>query len=171
MTDDATVDVIAPELAVSKTVSLDGSCPGLESVQATNGATATYCFVVTNSGDVAVDNVVVNDLDIFPPYLTNVGSLAVGQAATVSTDRVVSGDLTNTVSVTGEDPNGDPVGPVTDDAEVDEIAPSVAVGKTVSLDGSCPGVDTGAGDERRGGDLLLRGHEHRRCGHRQRNAR
>ena len=51
MTDDATVDMIAPELQVSETVSLDGSCPGLESVQATNGATVTYCFVVTNSGE------------------------------------------------------------------------------------------------------------------------
>ena len=139
VTDDATVDVIAPELQVYKTVSLDGSCPGLESVQATNGAAVTYCFVVTNTGDVAIDNVTLDDADL--GISTNIGTLAVGQIVTVSVADVVSGDLTNTVTVTGEDPNGDPVDPLSDDAEVDEIAPSLAVGKTVSLDGSCPGVD------------------------------
>ena len=63
-TDDAEVDEIAPALSLSKTVSDDGSCPGVERIQATNGAAVTYCFVVANTGDVAVDNVTLDDAAI-----------------------------------------------------------------------------------------------------------
>ena len=105
--DDAEVDEIAPSVAVGKTVSLDGSCPGVDLVQATNGAAVTYCFVVTNTGDVAIDNVTLDDADL--GISTNIGTLAVSQIATVSVADVVSGDLTNTVTVSGEDPNGDPI--------------------------------------------------------------
>ena len=75
--DDAEVDEIAPALSLSKTVSDDGSCPGAESIQTTNGATVTYCFVVANTGDVAVDNVTLDDAAIV--LSTNLGTLAAGR--------------------------------------------------------------------------------------------
>ncbi|HMP77294.1 MAG TPA: SdrD B-like domain-containing protein, partial [Kiritimatiellia bacterium] len=98
-TDTAIVDLIAPAIEVVKTVN------GVSLVQGTNNAPVTYAFVVSNAGDVALTNVVVTDPLL--SFTTNVGTLAVGQSVTVSVDSVISGDLTNTVAVTGEDPNGD----------------------------------------------------------------
>ena len=63
--------------------------------------------MVTNTGDVAIDNVTLDDADL--GISTNIGTLAVSQVATVSVADVAAGDLTNTVTVTGDDPNGDPV--------------------------------------------------------------
>ena len=137
--DDAEVDAINPMLDVMKTVSLDGSCPGQDVVQGTNGASVTYCLIVTNAGDVALSDVALDDVDL--GLSTNVGTLAVGQLATVTVVSTVSGDLTNTVSATADDPNGNDVGPVTDDTIVEEIAPALGVSKTVSTDGSCSGLD------------------------------
>jgi lipoprotein-anchoring transpeptidase ErfK/SrfK len=88
---------------------------------------------------VPLSAVTLADNDIAPVLATNVGNLAVGQSATVSVTRTVNGDLTNTVTVTADAPNGDPVGD-SDDAVVDAIAPAIAVDKTVSLDGYAPGT-------------------------------
>ena len=120
--DDAITDVIAPAISIDKAVSLDGSCPGVQRVQGTNGAVVTYCMIVENTGDVPLDNVTITDNDIDPALSTNLGTLAIGGVATVRVDTVIDGDLTNTASVVGEDPNGDPVND-DDDAVVGE-APS-----------------------------------------------
>jgi uncharacterized repeat protein (TIGR01451 family) len=130
-----------PMIVLEKTVSRDGSVPGQQSVQATNGATVTYSFVVLNAGNVTLTNVLLVDTDIVPIMSSNLYTLAVGQAVTVSVTRLVNGDLTNTASVVGYDPNNDPVSD-TDDAVVDQITPLIAVDKTVSLDGSVPGFQT-----------------------------
>ncbi len=139
--DDAITDVINPAVAIDKTVSLDGSCPGVQSVRGVAGATVTYCMIVRNTGDVPLDDVTVTDTNITPNVSTNLGTLAVGGVATIRVDTTISGDLTNTASVVGDDPNDDPVGD-DDDAVVDEIGPAIAIDKTVSLDGSCPGVQS-----------------------------
>ena len=120
--DDAIADVIAPAVTIDKTVSLDGTCPGAQRVQGTNGTVVTYCMIVSNTGDVPLDNVTVTDNDIDPALSTNLGTLAIGGVVTVRVDTVIDGDLTNTASVVGEDPNGDPVND-DDDAVVGE-APS-----------------------------------------------
>ena len=72
---------------------------------------------------------------------TNLGDLASGASATVTVETVVSADLTNTAAANGEGPNGDSYGD-TDDAVVDLIAPAIKVDKTVSLDGSVPGLQS-----------------------------
>ena len=69
---------------------------------------------------VTLTNVTVVDNDLVLPFSTNVGDIAVGGSVTVSVVRAVTADLTNTVTATGYDPNGDPVAD-NDDAVVDLI--------------------------------------------------
>ena len=73
----AEVDVVSPELELSTTVygGHDGglSIPGGELVYATNGAPVTWSYVVSNRGDVAVDNVLLSDTNLVPVLSTNLG--------------------------------------------------------------------------------------------------
>ena len=111
--DPAEVDVINPDLALSKTVYLghDGgaSCQGVELVTSTNGAPVTYCFVITNTGDAPLSNVSLADNDLTPGVLLNIGNLAVGQTVTQFVERVISADLLNTAVATATPPLGPPL--------------------------------------------------------------
>jgi len=131
--DIAEVDVIAPSLSIEKTVSLDGNCPGAETLQGTNGTTVTYCFIVSNTGDVDIDNATISDADL--SYTNNLGTILVGGVVTDSTTAIVSGDLTNTASVVGDDPNGDPTIPDLDTAEVDVDHCDPAASGNIDTDG------------------------------------
>ncbi len=136
-TDDAVVDVIAPGISVSKLVN------GADLVLGTNGMPVTYAFAVVNTGDVALDDVTLDDTDL--GFTTNIGTLAAGVSTTVTVATVISGDLTNTVTVTGDDPNDDPWTD-SDTAEVDEVAPAIRVVKTAgsAADGAVERVGPGA---------------------------
>ena len=106
--DPSAVDLISPAILVSKTVSMDGSCPGVESVSGMPGRAINYCLLVTNAGDVALNSVVLADPQL--AYSTNIGVMAVGATFAVSLPANITGDLTNTASVTGLAPQGSPVG-------------------------------------------------------------
>ena len=133
--DPSEVDLIAPALSVAKTVN------GTELVQGTNGTPVTYRFVVNNGGDVTLTNVVVDDPAL--GFNQPVGTLAAGQSVTVTAAAAISGDLTNTVNVTGGDPVGTPVSG-TDTAEVDEIHPRITLVNTVGT-GVYPGGELAQG--------------------------
>ncbi|MEL7210960.1 MAG: hypothetical protein AAGK32_22460, partial [Actinomycetota bacterium] len=66
--DDASVDEIAPGIAIDKTVYAghdDGaSCAGSQTVTALDGDPVTYCFEVTNTGDATLTAVQVDDPDL-----------------------------------------------------------------------------------------------------------
>jgi len=136
-----------PSIEIQKTVYLghDGgsSFPGVESVQGTNGAPLTYLFLVSNTGGAALTNVTITDVALSIPPLS-LGTLAAGESRTSYVEAVLSGDLRNTATVSGEDPDGLPVTDQ-DTAEVVEIIPSIDIQKTVYAghDGGagCPGVD------------------------------
>lgn len=136
-----------PAIDIQKTVYLghDGgaSVPGYKSVQGTNGATVTYAFLVSNTGGTALTNVMIQDvaLGILPIEL---GTVSTGAVSTAYVEAVISGDLRNTATVSGEDPGG---ALITDEdtAEVLEIISNLTIQKTVyrGHDGgaSCPGAD------------------------------
>jgi uncharacterized repeat protein (TIGR01451 family) len=126
-TDDAVVDEITPAIAVDKTVSFDGSVPGLQTVHGTNGTALTYSFVVSNWGDVALTNVTLTDGPL--AFSTNLGALASGESVTVTVLSVINGDLTNIAFATGYDPNNDPIAD-SDDAVVDSVSPAFELVKT-----------------------------------------
>jgi uncharacterized repeat protein (TIGR01451 family) len=114
-----TVDILHPAIDVSK------SCPQY----AHEGDTISYTITVENTGDTPLSNVMVSD-----PLLgfSWTGSLAVGEVMTFTVPFTVpmpSGDITNTVTASGEDPLGLTV---TDTAQctVDVLHPAIAIDKS-----------------------------------------
>ncbi len=146
--DQAVECLTPPSIELQKTVYLghdDGaSAPGVESVQGTNGAAVTYVFTVFNTGSSTITNAEIQDvsLGISPIVL---GTLAGGEIRTAHVEAVISGDLRNTATVSGQGPDGVLI---TDDntAEVVEFIPSVDIQITVyrGQDGgaACPGSDS-----------------------------
>jgi uncharacterized repeat protein (TIGR01451 family) len=136
--DSAAVDVVSPALAIQKTVSVGGACPGVESVTVLAGVHVTYCYAVTNTGDTAVGNVVVSD----DGQTISIGNLGVGQSgggtlvvtsvADASTPATASGTTTAT---------GTPVSSPPDGAAIDVITPALSIATTVATNGACPGQE------------------------------
>ena len=154
-TDTATVDVVAPEVSVAKTVyrGHDGGAgcgTAGETVRNVNGTAVTWCFLVTNEGDTPLSPLTVVDLDLgidqddMTPVIVG---LQPGDSAVLHYEGTIDGDLENTATVTGTptDGGGTPlpgIDPVTDSdtAQVDEVGPAISVAKTVYA-----GHDGGAG--------------------------
>ena len=143
--DDAAVGKIRPQIQIVKTVAYgdNAPCPGQDFIFAVNGQPVTYCFVVTNLGDVPLRQVVITDDDIGITPI-QVGDLAVGQSKPAKISVIANGSLTNTAWTTGLPPVGPPV---TDDdpAEIFTLGPAVKFAKTTYTghDGGvrCPGGD------------------------------
>lgn len=129
-----------PELTLEKTVEGDS---------ATVGETLTYSFVATNTGNVALTNVVISegdfsgagDLSALECDVAAPVTLAPGEALTCTATYVVqqgdvdAGSVTNTATATGDGPKGDPLPPVEDETTVEfEQTPSLALTKTASAD-------------------------------------
>ncbi len=134
--DGALVDVVHPTLTVVKTASLDGSCPGSESVATLAGGGVTYCYVVTNTGDTVINSVTLQDDEA----LLAIGNLAPGQSVDASADVVADRDTSTPASANGTVPaTGTGVVSPPDSASVDVVSPALAVAVTVSTSGACPG--------------------------------
>jgi len=154
--DEAEVDEIHPALTVDKTIyaghDSGASCAGTESVTTLDGDPVTWCFAVTNTGDVTLTDLTVDDLPLLADEtdLTvlsgSLASVAPGDTVTLYLEASATGDVANTATATGVPP----VGPdVTDDdtASLEVIAPSITLEKTVYA-----GHDSGAGCD--GGELV-----------------
>ena len=137
--DTARADERSPAVRVDKTVyaghDAGAGCAGGEIAYGVNGAPVTWCFSVTNTGDTALTDVTLEDLDLgvtegdLTVLSGDLASLAPGDSAVLYLAGSVDGDLDNTVTATAQSI----LGPVVDDdtAAVDEVAPSVTVDKTV----------------------------------------
>jgi uncharacterized repeat protein (TIGR01451 family) len=122
--DDAVVDVINPRIDIAKT-------PDLQTV--VSGSTVLFTIVVTNTGDVALDPVAVNDPLAPSCNRANVGPLAPGQVTSYTCSVTnVTADFTNVATATGTPPVGPNVTD-SDDAVVDVIRPAVDIAKTPDL--------------------------------------
>lgn len=148
-----------PDIALEKTVlaGADATCPGVEGtdelVSGEVGAPVTYCFKITNTGDIgllapiALDD---PDLGVTADDMTLVSgnatvNLEPGGELVYSYSSTITADLLNTATVTGSPV--DQGAPVTDtnDAAVTPAAatPDIALEKTVlaGADATCPGVE------------------------------
>ena len=154
--DEAEVDEIHPALTVDKTIYAghDGgaSCAGAESVTALDGDAVTWCFAITNTGDVTLTDLTVDDLPLLADetdLLVLSGSLASvdpGDTVELYLEGSATGDVANTVTATGVPPVGPDVAD-DDTASLEVIDPSVTLEKTVY-----EGHDGGAGCA--GGELV-----------------
>ncbi|MEP7122963.1 MAG: DUF11 domain-containing protein [Byssovorax sp.] len=137
--DAAAVDVITPALSIQKTASTSGACPGSELVTVLGGAQVTYCYSVTNTGDAAVDGVVVND----GGATVSIGTLLPGQSGNGTTTIIAVVDTTTAATASGTaTATGTPVASAPDPASVDVVAPALSIQKTVSVGGACPGTES-----------------------------
>lgn len=147
-----------PDIALEKTVlaDADAACPGVEGtdelVSGEVDAPVTYCFKITNTGEVPLDPVELDDPDlgITDEDMTlvsgdNTVNLEPGGELVYSYSSTITTELLNTATVTGYPvDDGDPVTD-TNDAAVEPLlaVPEIALEKTV-LDGAgaaCPGVE------------------------------
>jgi uncharacterized repeat protein (TIGR01451 family) len=136
--DDASVDVIAPALSIAKTVSTDGTCPGVELVTVLSGAQVTYCYTATNTGDTLVSGVVVDDGGV----TIAIGDLTPGQSGSGATIVTATADTDTPATASGTTAATDtPVSSLPDDAAIDVVAPALSIQKTASSNGSCPGSE------------------------------
>ncbi len=66
--DTATISFLVPEMTLTKSVYVGhdsgASCPGTAAVTLNDDANVTFCFIVTNTGAVDLDNVALNDITL-----------------------------------------------------------------------------------------------------------
>ncbi|MHC1631176.1 MAG: DUF7507 domain-containing protein [Methanotrichaceae archaeon] len=126
--------MIAPGIEVVKTASLDGTCPGSDTLDVDIGDTVTFCFNVTNTGDVTLTEITVSD-DVYGSVSLGTTSLAPGESTVGTiTHIVVESDVlsvTDTATATGTDPLEGTVTD-TDDSTVNvSIAPGIDIEKSL----------------------------------------
>ena len=98
-TDDAPVDVIHPDILITKSPDI---------VTVVMGDLATFIIYVENTGDVGLTNVEVNDL-LAPNCNRTIGNLAAGVSTSYECTVTATTNFINTAIATGDDPTGDPV--------------------------------------------------------------
>jgi uncharacterized repeat protein (TIGR01451 family) len=131
-----------PALALSTTVSLDGSCPGQEVVNVLAGTGLTFCYGVTNTGDVTVGNIVVRDEQVGDLPGGGV-TLAPGAGATFRRAAAATADVTVRATAFGLDVVMDSLVQADfDPAIVHVLNPGIRLDVTVSDTGACPGRDS-----------------------------
>jgi hypothetical protein len=86
-----TVEAAAPDITLDKTVGTDSSCATSDTITVTVGTDVTYCYTVTNTGNVTLD---LHDLDD-----SELGSLLSGFAYDLNPGESVSITETVTISV------------------------------------------------------------------------
>ncbi len=129
-----------PGINIEKSVT-DSNDPGSDGQL---GETLTYSFTVTNTGNVPLTNVTVND-PMLPPAFTCVSTLAAGATVTCPTTRtyvvtaadIANGSVHNKATVTGKPPTGPPV------EDDDEVTLPTPPKPAIQLDKSVADSDDG----------------------------
>ena len=118
--DDATVSLLIPEMELVKSVylghDLGVSCPGTNSVFLNGDADVTFCFIVTNTGDVDLDAVAINDVtlgvtDAAMTLISGTSPLAPGQSMVWAYETTLTQSIQNVAQATANpiDPLGNDI--------------------------------------------------------------
>lgn len=137
----ASLFVYRAELSMVMTVTTNGVCgdgddAALLSVR--EGAAVVRCYELTNTGDVSITGVDIDDSGVRRDVSVPVGGTIVVAANTV---RPAS-DTTWTVTATGRDGFGRPVRTEAVSAGVHVVHPALSLSATVAVDGVCPGLES-----------------------------
>ncbi|TXI05581.1 MAG: DUF11 domain-containing protein [Pseudorhodobacter sp.] len=121
------------------------------------GETISYSFAVTNSGNQTLNDIQVTDPNLTPFVVGTITSLAPGASQTLTASYPLtqadidagSGEVANTATVTAEDPQDQPLTPVTDDTTITlPRAPGISLVKTGTL------ADTNGNGRDDAGDII-----------------
>jgi len=151
--------VINPSVSIQKTVMLGANgpqtCPGSEVVTGTSGATATYCYFISNTGDTTLSNLSISDAGAN----LNVPNLAPGGVTTDVRTFSIQASVSTLATVTGTPvdalgnayPNQANVanadGATVNMQVINQPSPSIMIAKTVVLNNTatCPGSEQVSG--------------------------
>ena len=144
-TDSCTINTgIAAGIEIEKTASITGSCPGTNPLLVHIGDTVTYCFNVTNTGDVTVTNITVTD-DKYGPVAVLNTTLGPGETTFGTTTYIVTESdipqVINNVTITGIDPRGDTVSDTESCTVNIELQLGIDVNKTADPTAARAGTD------------------------------
>jgi hypothetical protein len=150
---DAGVIPLGPAIDLEKTVAAGhgAACPGSELVTGAVGDPISYCFVVTNVGDIPLFPVVIVDPDlaIDTTAMTLISGdaatpLAPGDSLVYRYETTLATDLVNVATATGTvvDGDGTPVQPPTTVSDEDDATVEIT-----STDDSSQGGGSGPGDD------------------------
>jgi len=134
----ATVNVVDPGLDLLKLASTDGVCGNADdadTVEIINGDDVWYCLTVSNTGDVPLVNVEIDDATIgLVDYAA--GNLGVGESTTFTFGPFnPAQDVTNTAYASATEPlTNTPVGPEMGSAQVNVLSADIEVSKSVDPD-------------------------------------
>jgi uncharacterized repeat protein (TIGR01451 family) len=133
-----TLQVASPSIAIVKTGTLDMTVV-LPFDRADAGDIVNYTFRVENTGNVTLYNVVVSDLNTSVTLNSpHIGTMAPGAVITLTGTYTLTqadidaGVFSNTATVSGDDPEGDPINEDDDDIQGLDQMPSIAVSKTAN---------------------------------------
>ena len=127
----AGVYLLTSSLSLQKTVSTYASCPGANTIAASYGTPVTFCYAVTNTGELTINGIVVSDAGM----TVTIGTLAPGASA-IGTASIVAVANSNSVAVaTGTDQTGATVTSPDSAALVEAISPSEGVDPTCDITG------------------------------------
>ena len=145
-TDTCTLNVdYNASIEIKRTAYTSGTCPGSDLLAVDLGDTVTYCFNVTNTGNVTLSNVAVFDNHYGAILLTST-ELAPGESLTneTVTHTITKADIpsvTNTATVNATDPDNIPVNDTDNCTITVEYTQDILIMKTASTTGTCPGTD------------------------------
>ncbi|KWS05974.1 conserved repeat domain protein [Lysobacter capsici AZ78] len=107
--------LVNPALTITKTAGAPTTNLGANASVTDAGDTIGYTFVITNTGNVNLTNVVVNDAKLDAPAACNATTLAPNASTsctgthTITQEEVNAGTSDNTATATGTPPSGTPV--------------------------------------------------------------
>jgi len=137
----ATVTVVAPGLNLTKLASPDGDCAdddNVDTLEIINGDPVWYCLTVSNTGDVPLANVLIDDEKIGLDDYTNDDLLVLGlgeSTALTFGPFTPAQDVTNTAYASATEPlTNTPVGPKMGSATVIVLSADLEVSKSVDPD-------------------------------------
>jgi uncharacterized repeat protein (TIGR01451 family) len=130
-----------PPLSASAAVAVKGLSitKAVDKATVVSGTVVTWTIVVTNTGEVPLSNVVVTDPQAVGCQNAEPLALAPGASATLTCSQPAATTTDNVASVTGKDPAGGDVPPVSATAKVTVIAPGLSIIKLVDKAQVTPG--------------------------------